>query len=63
VFRDGAAAAIATVTQPSYLDAGLVANTRYSYTVRAFDGATPVNESAGSAPAGATTPAAAAPGV
>ena len=63
VFRDGGATAVATVTTPSWLDTGLTANTTYSYTVRAFDGAAPANESGGSAAASATTPATPVPGV
>jgi hypothetical protein len=63
VFRDGGATAVATVTTPSWLDTGLTANTTYSYTVRAFDGAAPANESGGSAAASATTPTTPVPGV
>jgi uncharacterized repeat protein (TIGR03806 family) len=63
VFRNGGATAVATVTSLSWLDTGLAANTTYSYTVRAFDGATPPNESGSSTAASATTPATPAPGV
>jgi uncharacterized repeat protein (TIGR03806 family) len=51
VFRNGGAVAIATVAagQLSYVDAGLALSTDYNYTVSAFDGATPPNESAQSA--------------
>jgi uncharacterized repeat protein (TIGR03806 family) len=63
VFRNGSATAVATVTTTAYLDAGLAPGTAYTYTVRAFDGATPANESASSAAVSATTPAAPAPGV
>lgn len=54
VFRNGAATAIATVTaaQLSFADSGLNANSDYSYTVTAFDAATPANESAHSAATG-----------
>jgi uncharacterized repeat protein (TIGR03806 family) len=54
VFRNGAATAIATVTaaQLSFADSGLNANSDYSYTVTAFDAATPANESAHSAVSG-----------
>jgi uncharacterized repeat protein (TIGR03806 family) len=62
VFRDGAAAPVATVTGTSYADRGLAPSTRYSYAVRAFDAASPPNESAQSASAVATTPAVAATG-
>jgi uncharacterized repeat protein (TIGR03806 family) len=55
VFRDAGATAIATVTVTNYSDTNLTAATTYSYTVRAFDAATPANESAGSAAASATT--------
>ena len=44
VRRDGTL--IATVTNTNYVDAGLAANTAYSYTVSAFDQAPTVNESA-----------------
>jgi glucose/arabinose dehydrogenase len=63
VFRDAGATAIATVTATNYTDASLAAATNYTYTVRAFDGATPANESAASAAASATTPAAQPPPV
>src|SRR5688572_13118678 len=46
IFRDNGAAPLATVTTPAYTDTNLTASTQYSYTVRAFDGATPSNESA-----------------
>ena len=55
VFRDGSATPIATVTATSLVDGNLAPATRYTYTVRAFDGASPPNESAASAPAVATT--------
>lgn len=57
VYRGASATAIATVTATNYTDTSLAASTNYSYTVRAFDGATPRNESAQSAAANATTPA------
>jgi glucose/arabinose dehydrogenase len=57
VFRDAGATAIATVTTTNYNDTNLSAATTYSYTVRAFDAATPANESAASAAASATTSA------
>jgi glucose/arabinose dehydrogenase len=63
VFRDAAATPIATVTVTNYTDSALTAATSYSYTVRAFDQATPANESAASAAASATTSAAPAPPV
>ncbi len=51
VFRNGGATPVATIaaTQLNYTDSGLNANTDYSYTVSAFDGAAPPNESAPSA--------------
>jgi uncharacterized repeat protein (TIGR03806 family) len=55
VFRDASATAIATVTATAFTDTNLTAGTTYSYTVRAFDAATPANESAASAAADATT--------
>jgi uncharacterized repeat protein (TIGR03806 family) len=58
VFRNAAAAAIATVTTTAYTDANLSASTQYSYTVSAFDNGTPPNESAVSTAASATTNAA-----
>jgi uncharacterized repeat protein (TIGR03806 family) len=56
VYRDGSMVALASVTTTSYTDNALVANTLYSYTVRAFDSATPPNESALSGSVSATTP-------
>jgi chitodextrinase len=53
VFRD--ATLVTTVTTTSYTDGGLTANTAYSYTVVAFDGATPANVSAATAPVVETT--------
>ncbi len=55
VFRDAGATAIATVTATNYTDGSLAAGTNYSYSVRAFDAATPANESAASAAASAAT--------
>jgi uncharacterized repeat protein (TIGR03806 family) len=55
VFRNAGATAIATVTTTNYTDTTLAAATQYTYTVRAFDGASPANESAASAAASATT--------
>ena len=63
IFRDAGATAIATVTVTNYTDGNLAAATNYSYSVRAFDAATPANESAGSTAASATTSAAPAPPV
>lgn len=60
VYRDGGATPLATVNAPTttYADTNVQANTRYAYTVRAFDAATPANVSAESASVAATTPAA-----
>ena len=55
VFRNGAAAAIATVTATNYTDSVLTPSTAYTYTVSAFDAATPANESTLSGAAAATT--------
>jgi uncharacterized repeat protein (TIGR03806 family) len=55
VFRDAAATPIATVTVTNYTDTSLTAATTYSYTVVAFDAATPANVSAASAAASAAT--------
>ncbi|MEM7281353.1 MAG: PASTA domain-containing protein, partial [Pseudomonadota bacterium] len=55
IFRDGGGSPIATVSGTSYTDGGLTPNTSYTYTVSAFDGATPLNESLQSAAANATT--------
>jgi len=57
------AAEIATTAQTSYTDTGLTASTAYTYTVRAYDGATPANVSAESAAASVTTPATAIAGL
>jgi len=56
VYRNGSATPLASPTTNSYTDNSVVANTTYSYTVRAFDAATPPNESALSAAANVTTP-------
>jgi uncharacterized repeat protein (TIGR03806 family) len=56
VYRDGATAALATVTTTTYADTSVGAGATYSYVVRAFDGAG--NESEASTAAGATTPTA-----
>lgn len=56
VFRHDSAAALATVTATSYVDTAVVAGTTYSYGVRAFDGASPANESSLSATVQVTTP-------
>ena len=60
VYRNGAATPLASVATTTYTDSGLAPSTRYSYTVRAYDRASPANESALSAPAAATTDAVAA---
>ena len=53
VFQNGTA--VATTATTSYADSGLAANTLYTYTVSAYDGATPPNESAQSTAANAAT--------
>jgi uncharacterized repeat protein (TIGR03806 family) len=55
LFRDGNTTPIATVSGTSYSDTGLTGSTTYSYTVRAYDNASPANESAASAATGITT--------
>ena len=58
IFRNGVA--VGTSTTTSYANGGLSANTLYTYSVSAFDAATPANESAQSGSVSATTPAASA---
>lgn len=58
VYRDGGATPVATVTTTSYTDNDVVAGGTYAYTVRAFDSATPPNESTLSGSVSGTTPAA-----
>lgn len=55
IYRNGSTAVLATVTTTTYTDASAVANTTYSYVVRAIDGA--ANQSDISNSASATTPA------
>ncbi len=56
VYRDGAATPIATVTNGNtHTDTGLLASTRYSYSVTAFDRSIPANESASSTVVAVTT--------
>ena len=57
IFRNGAAEPLATVTATTYDDSDVEPDTRYVYTVRAFDGAEPPNVSAPSNEAAVTTPA------
>lgn len=58
VYRDGGTDPIATVTAGTrHVDTGLNPSTQYSYTVQAFDAASPANASAVSAAVVATTPA------
>ena len=58
IFRDGGATAVGTVNALLFNDSGLAANSTHSYRVRAFDIASPRNNSALSSPASATTNAA-----
>jgi chitodextrinase len=55
VYRGGTL--FTSVTAPALNNAGLSASTQYCYTVSAYDGANPRNESGQSAPVCATTPA------
>jgi uncharacterized repeat protein (TIGR03806 family) len=57
VYRNGSTTPLASPTTNSYTDNTVVASTAYTYQVRAFDAATPANESALSAAANVTTPA------
>lgn len=56
VYRDGDATPIANVGVTNYTDTGLQPNTAYVYTVRAYDGATPANESALTTAVNVSTP-------
>jgi uncharacterized repeat protein (TIGR03806 family) len=56
VYRDGSATALATVTTTNYTDTTVAAGATYAYAVRAFDGATPANESAPSGAVSVTLP-------
>ncbi|MFO7689614.1 MAG: GDSL-type esterase/lipase family protein [Cryobacterium sp.] len=55
VFRNGVPAGTSTTT--TYADTALIANTLYTYTVSAYDAASPANESGQSGVASATTQA------
>jgi uncharacterized repeat protein (TIGR03806 family) len=61
VLRDGTQ--IANTAQTNYSDTGLSASTAYTYTVRAYDNATPANVSSDSSVANVTTPAVAVGGL
>ena len=56
IYRNGSS--VGTSTTPIYHDSGLSSNTQYSYTVSAYDTATPPNASAQSSTATVTTPVA-----
>ena len=56
LYRDGSNAPIANVTVTHYTDTGLTPNTAYAYTVRAYDAASPANESTLTAAVSVTTP-------
>jgi len=58
VLRDGAQVAVVPALATTYRDDAVVAATAYTYSVRAFDAASPPNESAPSASLVVTTPAA-----
>jgi chitodextrinase/regulation of enolase protein 1 (concanavalin A-like superfamily) len=55
IFRNGSIVPIETTTNSSYTDTGRTPNTLYSYTVVAFDNATPPNESDPAGPVTGTT--------
>ncbi|MGE3666792.1 MAG: fibronectin type III domain-containing protein, partial [Steroidobacteraceae bacterium] len=57
VYRNGSTTPLASPTTNNYTDGSVAASTAYSYQVRAFDAATPPNESGLSAAANSTTPA------
>jgi glucose/arabinose dehydrogenase len=59
VFRNGASTPVTTVQTTSFTDSGVAANTTYSYTIAAVDGAPAPNVSAVSASTTARTPPAA----
>lgn len=63
VFRGGTQVATVNAPATTYSDTTVQAATAYSYTVRAFDSATPANVSADSTAAAVTTPALAASGL
>jgi fibronectin type 3 domain-containing protein len=56
LYRDGVNDPIANVTVTHYTDTGLTPNTAFTYTVRAYDAASPANESALTAAVSVTTP-------
>jgi chitodextrinase len=56
LYRDGDNTPLANVTVTHYTDTGLTANTSYVYTVRAYDAASPANESALTKAVSVTTP-------
>jgi uncharacterized repeat protein (TIGR03806 family) len=62
VFRDGGTTVVGTVTTTNFTDTNLSAGTQYSYTLVAFDGATPANVSAASAAVSVSTSPATQPG-
>jgi fibronectin type 3 domain-containing protein len=62
LYRDGANTPVANITVTHYTDTGLTANTTYVYTLRAFDKASPANESTLTSGVSVTTPPAPATG-
>ena len=61
VFRDGNPIPVGITTATVFVDSGLVANSLYTYTVSAYDAASPSNESQASDPPASTTTQAALP--
>jgi fibronectin type 3 domain-containing protein len=58
LYRDGSNEPIANVTVTHYTDTGLASNTTFVYTLRAYDAASPANESALTEAVSVTTPSA-----
>jgi hypothetical protein len=55
IYRNGVATPVGSSATPTFINTGLAPSTNYSYRVSAIDNASPVNESAQSAPVNVTT--------